>query len=162
MKISTTKLTHQIQKEVKKLNPELKITFGDSFAFFYATDTITYHPFNNEPESAEALAKHIESTRNFDIRPHFFMYSLLHEIGHSFTMDNLESEDLDNELYVRELIHLVSQDNTTDADEMYFNLESEMLANDWAVNFIQNNVPYCVKLENRLQKYLNHFYKRLG
>lgn len=110
---------------------ELTVVLGDEFTYIYVESTII---FGTEiyPEEQKLFCDHIKKTYGLDIsqKEDYELFSLLHEIGHHFTMDDLEDEDAENELLMRNLIHCI--DDVAIANETYFNLPSEVLANDWA------------------------------
>ena len=118
-------------KIAHSFDEELSVELDDEFAYFYVTSTITFGT-NPPKEGKEMFQNHIKSTYGLDIsnEEDYQLFSLLHEIGHHFTMDDMEDEDSENELLMRQLIHMI--DDETTAQETYFNLPSEMLANDWA------------------------------
>ena len=118
-------------KIAKSFDEELSVELDDEFAYFYVTSTITFG-INSPKEGKEMFQNHIKSTYGLDIsnEEDYQLFSLLHEIGHHFTMDDMEDEDAENELLMRNLIHCI--DDETTAQETYFNLPSEILANDWA------------------------------
>ena len=155
--MKATKLTNQIQKQLRYFNPTVTVKVDTEFSYYYDTDIITYCPYQFYPEQAEEFAGFVEKTYNFDIRPHYFMFSLLHEIGHSMTMDLLGANELQTEAFLRELIHASDEKL---GNEMYFNLPSERMANKWAVEYFNDHRKMCLRIEKRLQKMLNHYYKK--
>lgn len=156
--MKATKLTSQIQKELRKINPEVRVEIDTEFAYLYDANIITYCPFQLYPEQEEAFADFVEKTFDFDLRPHSFLFALLHEVGHSMTMDSLEDDELTSELIMREAVHLMDSEKGND---LYFNLPSEKMANKWAVDYFKTNFDKCIKLENKMQKMLNHYYKKI-
>jgi RNA processing factor Prp31 len=115
---------------------ELTVVLGDEFTYIYVESTVI---FGTEiyPEEQKLFCDHIKKTYGLDIdqKEDYELFSLLHEIGHHFTMDDLEEEEAENELLMRNLIHCI--DDVTTANETYFNLPSEMLANDWAFDHFE-------------------------
>lgn len=110
---------------------ELTVVLGEEFVYIYAESTVIFGT-GNLPEEQKLFCDHIKETYGLDIsqKEDYELFSLLHEIGHHFTMDDLEDEDAENELLMRNLIHCI--DDVTIANETYFNLPSEVMANDWA------------------------------
>lgn len=115
---------------------ELSVVLGDEFTYIYVESTVI---FGTEVYSEEQklFCDHIKETYGLDIsqKEDYELFSLLHEIGHHFTMDDLEDEEAENELLMRNLIHCI--DDVTTANETYFNLPSEVLANDWAFDHFE-------------------------
>lgn len=115
---------------------EINVVLDDEFAYDYATSTVLYGI--NLPEDGKAcVVKYIKETYDLDLSDDedYDLFALLHEIGHHFTMDDLEDEDAEQELLMRNLIALI--DDTMVANETYFQLPSEMLANDWAFDHFE-------------------------
>lgn len=75
----------------------------------------------------------------------FFLLSLLHEIGH------LETED--------EMIDDTDIRNTDLSNEEYFNLFNERLATDWAGEWIEENLTLAKQIDSKISFLLNNFYK---
>lgn len=110
---------------------ELSVILDDEFAYDYATSTILYG-INIPEDGRMCVVKYIKETYDIDLssKEDYDLFALLHEIGHHFTMDDLEDEDAEEELLMRNLIQMIDDEAT--ANETYFKLPSEMMANDWA------------------------------
>lgn len=105
---------------------------SDEFSYWYQDSRIEIAwPQHENPENSQLKADfiaYINSTYHIDIsnKVDYFVFSLLHELGHHMTMDSLDETDLQEELVTRRLIEL------TENDSLYFTLPSELAANDWA------------------------------
>ena len=115
----------------KSFDEELSVILDDEFCYDYATSTIHYGVFLPE-DGKQCVIAYIKSEYDIDLSndEDYNLFALLHEIGHHFTMDDLEDEESENELLMRNLIQMI--DDEKQANEVYFQLPSEMLANDWA------------------------------
>lgn len=120
------------------------------FAYYYGGG---YLSFTCQRYSDDInLIKHIENTYDVeDLEPWFFIFSILHEVGHHMTLDSLTEEDLINEKLLRQIV--------TD-DNAYFNLPAEDLANRWAINYLINNTEKCWKFQRKCFTILKHLYKK--
>ena len=110
---------------------EISVILDDEFCYDYATSTIHYG-VNLPEDGKKCVIAYIKSEYDIDLSDDedYDLFALLHEIGHHFTMDDLEDEESENELLMRNLIQMI--DDEMRANEVYFQLPSEMLANDWA------------------------------
>lgn len=92
----------------------------------------------------------------------YWFFSLLHEVGHHQTMIELTDEDLEFEDFMRELIHInyADQDDSFESSDVYFSLPAEILATEWALNYMENNWEWVNKNLKLIAKTFNHFYNR--
>ena len=131
----------QVNRLVKNFCEEfgnVKVARDSEFAYYYFEDKITYTlNFTHNGEKVKAFKEHIYTTYNIDLddEKDFFLFSLLHEIGHYMTMDTMEQEDLIVEVAIRKLL----QEKVEMEDNIYFKLPSEVLANDWAADYFMEH-----------------------
>lgn len=86
----------------------------------------------------------------------YFLFSLLHEVGHHYTLENLTEEDLKYESFCREI--LSCSDNTPkEVNKAYFNLPAEILATQWALEYMINNQEWCAKVTRKIYEAVRHF-----
>lgn len=121
---------------------ECKAEVGPDFAYWYATNTITYSFVTSErmEKLFKAFAKSIGLKVDVDI----FLLSLMHEVGHVETWDELSKEECVYSQDVKEIL--------TDSDEdceIYFNLPDEYEATAFAVDYINEH-------ENELKNWWNN------
>ena len=107
---------------------DLYAKFSNQFAFLNDTDTVLWTLATGKT-SAEKFAKFFEDC-GCNVKADIFLYSILHEIGHSQTMEQISEMDWN-----------YSQDmkQTELTDEEYFNLPDEIAATKWAVDYLNNN-----------------------
>ena len=67
------------------------------------------------------------------------LWSILHEVGHYFTFDEDTLDDETDERIVLSAIDNKKLMRSVAIQNRYFNLESEWLATEWAINFVANN-----------------------
>ena len=127
----------QISALVKKFCQQfgdLRVARDSEFAYFYSEDLISYTTnFTHNADKVEAFKNHIYQTYDIDLDDDkaFFIFSLLHEIGHYMTMDTMSQKELIVEVSVRKLL----QERIEMEENIYFKLPSEVLANDWASDY---------------------------
>lgn len=97
-----------------------------------------------------------------EARADIFLWSLLHEIGHSETLDDLEDG-------VEELCMEIKRELSEHADwsiehrhMVYFNCPDEYAATDWAGEYIIAHNNELAIFWNKLQKAINNFYELNG
>lgn len=87
-----------------------------------------------------------------------FTLSLLHEIGHCFTYQNLSKNDIEFSNKSKEIIDEIKDRETKDRE--YFHLPDELIASAWASNFIKNNRKEVLHFDNLMKKELKRFYRK--
>ena len=139
-----------IRRQIHKLIPiPIKIKCGDRFIYWNdgTNEVINYSVESFDKESEKEFNNYIEKTYGVDMSKYSFIFSLLHEVGHYMT---IEQVDVENENLLRQLI----QDNSA-----YFNLESEKLANDWAFWYFTSCYNECKRFTKKVLPLIKHFYK---
>lgn len=139
-----------IRRQIHKLIPiPIKIKCGDRFIYWNdgTNEVINYSIESFDKESEKEFNNYIEKTYGVDMSKYSFIFSLLHEVGHYMT---IEQVDVENENLLRQLI----KDNST-----YFNLESEKLANDWAFWYFTSCYNECKRFTKKVLPLIKHFYK---
>jgi len=126
---------YKIINYVKSKIPELEeIEFIESDMFVYVPDdkVIEYAVIMDEYEieGNKFLEGYLKDKFNIDIpRDKIFIFSLLHEIGHFMTYDNIDKKQYEKELR-----------NVKDDDFLaYRQIYGEYVADKWAITFIINN-----------------------
>ena len=119
---------------VKSITPDIKLTFtNEDSSFEYATNTV-YLTFGDDCTGFIRRLKFVHGMRgadNFNI----IMWQILHEIGHYFTPDYCE----DDESLERAICALIDEDEAKNSEKIqniYFNLEKEYGATEWASNYL--------------------------
>ena len=103
----------------------------DNFFYNIKKNTINFSVYIDDREPAHI--KFINNKYDTDITDWYFIFSLLHEIGHHETMDELTDNDWLTEILVR---------NHCDS-EIYWNLKAEDLANRWAIQYLIDHTEEC-------------------
>ena len=108
---------------------------NDEFAYYYDDCLIEVAwPEDENPENEgmkDLFITYIKAQYNIDLSDEadYFVFSFLHELGHHMTMDYLTKEELLRELVLRRVIQLLGTEKT---NRLYYNLPSEVAANDFA------------------------------
>jgi len=114
---------------------------GDEFSYSPITNTV-FFAYEALEDSALYFMNHFQSVAP-DIECDFFLASLLHEVGHHFTLDNFSPKEISDYYDDVENIRAYMEDKDGDketADYAYFDLPVEKAATQWAIDYIRNNV----------------------
>lgn len=142
-------LERNITKFVRKFGVK-RAYCTQEFAYYDNFEVITF-TFTRYEDDID-LINYIEKTYEVeDLEPWYFIYSILHEIGHHMTLNQLTEEEYEEENIYRQLI--------TD-NEAYFNLKAERLANDWAINYLSEHFEDCWKLQRKCFAIIKHYLKK--
>ena len=159
-------------KGLKKLNKAVsaelepfgiqKAFCGTEYSFSWINESISFKITEGTVEDVWFL----EFIKNrFGIEPQSFIISILHEVGHYKANDEIEGAIFDFCLAEKNRISAEMQT----ADEIrskelefeYFNLPDEIMATQWAVNYIKNNTERIKIMWHNIQKALKKFYKKI-
>ena len=138
-----------------------KALCSDDFSYWYTKEEIHYR-----------LEQTIEDewfmdfiTETFGYKPTYpFLMSILHEVGHHYTIDDI---DTDIELYCEdEKERIENEMQTADAERTkaleweYFNLPDEIVATEWAVAYAAEHTAELAEMWAEILEALQEFYKK--
>lgn len=168
-------------KGLKKLNNKITALFqsltgvdgfdcklDDNFYYYNHKDRIGFTPIAM-PEQDEDWIDWITSRYNLEYIPDnftaFFIFSVLHEIGHHVTLqDYIDTHDTyDSETaYSEDLIvwNSMPREQRKNIRWAYHSIPYEVLATEWAIDFWNNNTMACAKLAKPINKAFQKFYKK--
>lgn len=135
---------------------ELTVFAGTDFAYYHSSSTIEYAFVVSERMDNLFMknAKRLGLKHNVDT----FLLSLLHEVGHNETIDDLDDAIYNYCLDIKEMLD-------ADCDEdvyTYLNLFDEKEATLWAIDYINNHTEEIEELWNKLQPAILEFYIKNG
>lgn len=144
-----------LEKEVNKLTKKFGCTafLGTDFGYYPATQQIEFSLVVNQTDDAYFLAsiKRLSPAVIMDI----FLWSLLHEIGHSETYDDITMAEYEIDRLTKEQINKGEIARTE-----YYNCTDERLATAWAVWYANSHAIELEKQWKRIQKAIIKFYKK--
>lgn len=149
-------LDKKINNYCKKFGID-KVFCDKEFSYYPETDRISYTIIQYTTDNL--VTQLINEKYNVDIEPFYFIFSLLHEIGHHMTIDELTDEDLQDDLMCRQMIIPYIEDEIRQG-RAYINLIAEDYATRWAIDYIDNHLKECIKVQSRFIKIINHYYKK--
>ena len=91
-----------------------------------------------------------------------FLWSLLHEIGHSETLDDLENGVEELCMEIKRGINEHTDWSIEHRHMIYFSCPDEYAATDWAGEYIITHNNELTIFWNKLQKAINNFYELNG
>lgn len=142
-----------ITKVINKfLEPfELKSAAGTDFAYYYTDNIVEYTLVVSA--RMDRMFREFAETLGLIHKVDVFLLSLLHEVGHHETYDELDDADITYSADIKATL------TTNDCDvETYFNLPDEYAATEWAVNYINTHTAEVASLWQELQPAILQFY----
>lgn len=157
------------------LNEDLLVEMVDSFLEPFGCDSDFDSDFFFDPEEdrvyfsivlaerADRLYKqYIKQTFHIDIN-NIFMISLLHEVGHFYTLFTFSDDRIKADHAMKNLIEeALSMDDSDETYSLYFNLPIEKAATEWAVKYYTANQKRCDDFYKAFLITLQEEYRRLG
>lgn len=136
--------------------------FGSEFLYWHDDATIQYSLIIGDKTDV-IWTEYVKSTFDYSI-DNIFVFSLLHEVGHHYTMDLFTNEELIAERRkIKRIEKRLNQSNSDLMDEgyylLYFDLPMEKIATEWAVNYAKENQKALNEFWNKLQNALFNFYE---
>lgn len=157
------------------INEDLLIEMVDEFLEPFGVDSDFSNDFSYDPEDrrvyfsilvserADRLFKKYVSTHFGFGTPSIFMLSLLHEVGHSYTLDLFSKTRIAKAHLAKEKIkEELKKNNSDEIYSQYFDLDIEKVATVWAVNYYRDNRTRCDAFYSRFEKALKAEYERIG
>lgn len=125
-------LYHVIDNFITSIEPDLLPCASNEFAYYRNTGEVVYTIYG---ENIDDFMMFLRTKCDFVDELDPFMWAVLHEIGHHFTIDNIVNDDEYDPL-VTAFIQVVNCPETFNA---YFYLPEEMAATQWAIDFVTCN-----------------------
>jgi len=118
----------------------LKGVKGEEFEYSPISNTV-FFAYEALEDGALYFMSHFQSVAP-DIQCDYFLASLLHEVGHHFTLDNFSYEEMSDYYDETDTIraYLREGGDKETANYAYFDLPVERAATQWAIDYIRNNV----------------------
>lgn len=157
-------------KGVKKLNSHmnkvlkpfgLKSALGKDFSYNVITEIVQYAIVVDEDQN-NFFSEFIE--KNFDYKvTDIFLVSLLHEVGHHFTVDDFDDAEWGFDHTQKVFIeNSINEDNYREKSFEYFSLPTEFAATAWAIEYLKNHEEEMYRRWNEMLQHIQHFYNRNG
>lgn len=134
-----------------------KVVCDKEFSYYPETNKISYTIIQYTTD--DLITQLINEKYKVNIEPFYFIFSLLHEIGHHMTIDELTDEEWENDLLCRQMVIPYIGDEIGQG-KAYINLTAEDLATSWAIDYIDSHLKECAQMQDRFVKIINHYYKK--
>ena len=139
---------------VKDRDDELSIVFTDEGnEYDYVQSCIYFNPHDLEDCG---FLRHLREVHGFTDCDKYslLLWTLLHEIGHHFTIDYCEEDEMETRMLCA-MCSKEEAEKSTHIQDLYFNLESEWEATEWAIEFVSTNPILCETLSKKLEETLD-------
>ena len=162
------KNTLKLQKLVEKfICGECDVIY-DPCGFFYYPDEVIAVTLNDSMADNLTWKKFLKQTYDFDLtHENLFSISVLHELGHHFTLDSLSDEEQEQDAVSDAIIGALKASgknevtfSSEDLEMIYFNSNREKVATDFAVQIYNSNLKTMRKWNQRFNCLIRHYKKR--
>ena len=139
----------------------------DSDFFYDPDEEKIYFSIIYSERSDELFKKYVEKKFDFKI-PSLFMISLLHEVGHFYTLNTFSKMEIVKDHLAKNIIEKKLKrinPNTEKYNKIYskyFDLKTERVATAWAVWYYKNNKTRCDNFYSVFSNALSKQYSKLG
>ena len=139
----------------------------DSDFYYDPEDELVYFSVLFTDRSDRLWKEYIKKTFSFEV-DNIFMLSLLHEVGHHYTLNTFSRMRIKTAHQAKELINeeLGKLDPSDPAYDVvysnYFDLSIEKVATAWAIDYYKANKKRCDDFYSIFEKELHKQYKALG
>jgi len=139
------KINSTLNSMVKSFDENYSVILSDKYAVDLDNEIITYTLLvdSRNDNFYKNFVSRFPCVENFNI----LFLSILHEIGHLETQDEME-----NDTKIR---------NTELDEETYFNLYNERIATDYAGFWVQDNFEIAKEYNDEIEKVLFEMYDRV-
>lgn len=137
---------------IKSIAPRIKVNLYSADNTCYLTEKKTiklnlqevYH--EGGAEGARVFLQHLAQVHKCSFVNEFpiELWTTLHEIGHHFTLDDFDEEVDYKARCALSNANLADYADPTDFAFQYFNLRSEWIATEWAINYIKKHPIKCL------------------
>lgn len=144
-----TEITNVLDNYLMENDFEVTTEIGLDFEYYYAESKIVYSLVTTE--KTDRLFKEFAKANGLKVDCGIFLLSFFHELGHNETIDYIDQK-------TEKRCSKIKKGLTTSEKDciIYFNLEDEKIATDWAINYINNNTEKIKKLAENLQEALDN------
>ena len=135
----------------------LTTELGTDFDYCFVEDKVHY-ALVIEDTSSKLFMKNAEM-RFPDVHADIFLWSLLHEIGHSETLDDLEDGVEELCMEIKEKLNEHTDWSAETRHMIYFNCPDEEAATNWAGEYMMNHSEEVTIFWNKLRIAIHNFYE---
>lgn len=147
----------KIAKLVAKfIDNDCSVSYSDVF-FYSPDDELICFTFNENEESNREWKKFLAEEFNFTLtKENLFTMSILHELGHHYTVSFFSDEQWEEEATEKPLFGLTGAER----DQAYFRLPIEKAATEFAIKCYTKNKEIMRAWNHRFNCAIRHYEKR--
>ena len=141
---------------------DVKFRWAEDWAFHYDKNMVTYALLENTIEDIWFNA-FVEERFGYKVENNFMM-TIMHELGHYVTGDDIDG--MVYEFCLKEKTRISEEMQTADAERskelewQYFNLPDEIVATAWAVEFMTKEAEDVEAIWQKVLEALHKFYEK--
>ena len=125
------------------LHTDLEYILGTDFCYYTESEQIQFAVLMMS-KSDTYWRKFIEQRFGLSLNERdMWIFSILHEIGHNRTLDNVDDYNYNKARFIKWLIEKPFIGGTKFANMVYFGLADEIIATAWAVHFFKKHKKLC-------------------
>lgn len=157
------KLNKAISAQLKPFGISKAVCSGTSEACYFFSNASVLFPLIEDTVGDKCLLDFVEN--RFDYKCNFpFVFFLLHEVGHHKANDYIQDDILEFCLNEKDRIEyelsLADEEETICLHNQYFNLPDEIMATQWAVNYMRKHPKKVEKMWRKCEKAFHNFYEK--
>ena len=152
----TTTLEKNVTNFVRKFGIN-RANYKNTFCMHLSKNTMDFTV--QKVYEDELLLEHIRNKFKINIEPFYFVFCLLHEVGHTMTAERFSEDEWNEYSYLSKYLLPLIPD-TVERHSIYFNLPIEDAATTWAINYIIDNIDECWNFQCKCGKILEHAKKK--
>lgn len=136
---------------IHSIDEELTVSFNENEGYCFDTLENRVNLALSQTDDC-GFIRHLKETHKcpFAERINLILWSILHEIGHYETENEVEEYDEDYEMRIWLMLTDETYRHNTAIQDRYFNLPAEYAATEWAKEWVENNYDKAVNFSNIL------------
>ena len=148
---------NKIAKLIEKfIGGDCEVKYSNMFSYEPVDEIITF-TFGEDEFSNREWKKFLAEKYNFTLtKENIFAMSILHELGHHYTVDLFSDEQWEEEATESSLLGLTGAER----HQAYFNLPIERAATEWAVMVYRENSKAMLAWNHRFACAIKHCEKK--
>lgn len=133
----------------------------DSDFFYSSREQRIYFTLAYSERADKLFKQYVFSEFHYEIS-NIFLLSLLHELGHHFTLSNFSDIEIRKEHKRKRKIEAeLTKTDSNEAFLKYFDLPIEKTATEWAINYYKENKKSCDDFYSIFEEAVKKEYERL-
>ena len=159
-----TKLNKALKNAFSEFEIE-KFTMNGDWAYYPDTNKITYSLVENNIEDIW-FNEFVKKRFGYKVK-NTFMITILHEIGHKMTLDDIYESDAvyefceaEKERIDKDMKNAKSEKECKKLEFQYFALPDEIIATKWAVDYMRENEEKLAEIWEKLKAAFVEFYSK--